>query len=154
MSDAPYESNICQYCFWKTCFIRKHMHSVYCVVNDEVPSTSSQIIEQIEVVQEAVLLGISKVNDSALNWKEGDLTQFYPINDSGKRKIQCKRNIRFMIRYQKSKSISKSNRCRNQKSQKNQYYSMVTLFEKIALCHLLLNNFHMWFSVPFNDGAN
>ena len=43
------------------------MHSVYCVVNDEVPSTSSQIIEQIEVVQEAVLLGTSKVNDSALN---------------------------------------------------------------------------------------
>ena len=35
----------------------------YYVVNDEVSSTSSQIIEQIEVIQEVVLPRISKLND-------------------------------------------------------------------------------------------
>ena len=35
----------------------------YYVVNDEVPSTSSQIVGQIEVIQERVLPGISKLND-------------------------------------------------------------------------------------------
>ena len=35
----------------------------YYVVNDEAPSTSSQIVEQIEVIQELVLQGISKLND-------------------------------------------------------------------------------------------
>ena len=34
----------------------------YCVVNEEVPSTSSQIVEQIEFIQEVVLPGISKLN--------------------------------------------------------------------------------------------
>ena len=28
---------------------------LYCVANDEVPSTSSQIVEQIDVIQEVVL---------------------------------------------------------------------------------------------------
>ena len=37
--------------------------SWYYVVSDEVPSTSSQIVEQIEVIQEVVLPGISKLND-------------------------------------------------------------------------------------------
>ena len=37
----------------------------YCVFNDEVPSTSSQIVEQFEVIQEIVLPGISKLNGSA-----------------------------------------------------------------------------------------
>ena len=37
----------------------------HCVVNNEVPSTSSQIVEQIEVIQGVVLPGISKMNDSA-----------------------------------------------------------------------------------------
>ena len=41
----------------------------YCVVNIEVSSTSSQIVEQIEVVQEVVFSGISKLNDSALDKK-------------------------------------------------------------------------------------
>ena len=36
----------------------------YCVVNDEVPSTSSQIFQQIEVIRGIVLPGISKMNDS------------------------------------------------------------------------------------------
>ena len=35
----------------------------YYVVNGEVPSASSQIIEQIEVIQEVVLPGLSKLND-------------------------------------------------------------------------------------------
>ena len=35
----------------------------YYVVNGEVPSTSSQIVEQIEVIQEVVLQRISKLND-------------------------------------------------------------------------------------------
>ena len=43
----------------------------YCVAI-EVPSTSSQIFEQIEVIQ--VLLGISKLNDSASDKKPGDQT--------------------------------------------------------------------------------
>ena len=36
-----------------------------CVHNDEVPSTSSKIVEQIEIIQGVVLPGISKLNDSA-----------------------------------------------------------------------------------------
>ena len=35
----------------------------YYAVDDEVPSTSSQIVEQIEVIEEVVLPGISKLND-------------------------------------------------------------------------------------------
>ena len=40
-----------------------------CVVNDEVLSTSSEIVEQIEVIQEVVLSGICKRNDSGLDKK-------------------------------------------------------------------------------------
>ena len=47
----------------------------YCVVNDEVPSTSSQVFQQIEVIRGVVLPGISKMNDSV---KEE--TQFSPKN--------------------------------------------------------------------------
>ena len=35
----------------------------YYVVNDEVPSTSSKIVEQIEVIQEVVLPDMSKLSD-------------------------------------------------------------------------------------------
>ena len=35
----------------------------YCVVNGGVSSTSSQIVEQIEVIQEVVLSGVSKLSD-------------------------------------------------------------------------------------------
>ena len=41
----------------------------YCLVNDEEPSTSSQIIEKIEIIQGVVLTGISKMIDSALGKK-------------------------------------------------------------------------------------
>ena len=47
----------------------------YYVVNEEVPLTSSQIVEQTEVIQEVILLRISNMNDSALDKKQ-DLTQF------------------------------------------------------------------------------
>ena len=47
----------------------------HCAVNDEVPSTSSQIVEQIEVIQGVVLPGISKINDSAPD-KNFQQTQF------------------------------------------------------------------------------
>ena len=69
----------------------------YCIVNDEVPSTSSQIFEQIEVIQEVVLPGISKLNDSALDKREGDLTQFSPKKDSRKRKMDLILPIIFSI---------------------------------------------------------
>lgn len=49
----------------------------YCVVNDEVPLTSSQIAEQIEAIQKVVLLGISKLNDSAIEKKYGNPTQLF-----------------------------------------------------------------------------
>ena len=46
------------------------MYSYFCVVNGvKVSSTSSQIVEQIEFIQEVVLSGVSKPNDSALDKK-------------------------------------------------------------------------------------
>ena len=50
----------------------------YHALNDKVPSTSSQIVEQIEFIPEVVLLGISKLNDAAPGKKQGDQTQFSP----------------------------------------------------------------------------
>ena len=37
------------------CHITKYIYFCDCVFNDEVPSTSSQIAEQIDVIQEVVL---------------------------------------------------------------------------------------------------
>ena len=61
------------------------------VVNDELPSTSSQIVEQIEVFQEVVLPGISKLNDWAPDKKQGDQTQFFQnkILEKGKEIWHC-----------------------------------------------------------------
>ena len=50
----------------------------YYVVNDQIPSTSSQIVEKIEDIQEVVLPGILKLNNSALEKKQGDQIQFFP----------------------------------------------------------------------------
>ena len=50
----------------------------YYVVNDQVPSASSQIVEKIEDIQEVVLPGILKLNNSALEKKQGDQIQFFP----------------------------------------------------------------------------
>ena len=47
------------------------------VVDDEAPSTSSQIVEQIEVIKEVVLPAVSKVNAKAINKEQGDQTQFF-----------------------------------------------------------------------------
>ena len=43
----------------------------HCVLNDKVPSTSSQIVKQVEVIRGLVLPGISKLNDSAPDKKPG-----------------------------------------------------------------------------------
>ena len=40
----------------------------------------SQIVEQIEVNQEVVLIGVSKLNDSGLDKKQRDQPQLYPKN--------------------------------------------------------------------------
>ena len=39
----------------------------YCTINDEVPSTSSQIVEQIKVILEVVLARMSDLNNSAIS---------------------------------------------------------------------------------------
>ena len=51
--DSPYESDIYSHCLWKTCLIRKYIHSdiVFSIFNDEVPSISSQIIEQLMLLK-------------------------------------------------------------------------------------------------------
>ena len=48
----------------------------HCIVNDEVPSTSSQMVEQIEVIQGVVLPGISKMNDAGPDKKPKEQIQF------------------------------------------------------------------------------
>ena len=47
--------------------------------NNEVQSTASQIVQEIEVIQGVVLPGISKLYDSAPNKKPEYQTQFYVI---------------------------------------------------------------------------
>ena len=42
---------------------------------NEVPLSSSQTVTQIEVVKEAVLPEVSKLNDSVMNNEQGDQTQ-------------------------------------------------------------------------------
>ena len=42
----------------------KHVIFWYCNVYGEVPSSSSQIVEQFDVIQEVLLPGISKLNDT------------------------------------------------------------------------------------------
>ena len=62
----------------------------YCVVSyDKAPSISSQIIEQIEVIQEAVLSGVSKLNDSAMKNEQEDQTNFLPNKHPRNRKWIC-----------------------------------------------------------------
>ena len=70
---------------------------LYCVVSDEVLPNSSQTIEQIEVIQEVFVPGVSKTNDSALDKKQGDKTQFYPKKDARKRKMDLIMPIIFAI---------------------------------------------------------
>ena len=47
-------------------------------VNDEVPSTSSETIKQIEVVKDVVLPEVSNLNESVITKRQEDETQFSP----------------------------------------------------------------------------
>ena len=47
------------------------IYILYCVVNDEIILASSQIFEQIEVIQGLILTGISKLNDLVPDKKIG-----------------------------------------------------------------------------------
>ena len=49
----------------------------YCIVYDKIQSTSSKIVEQIEVNQKLVWTGTPKLNESALDKKQGNQTQFH-----------------------------------------------------------------------------
>ena len=49
----------------------EHIYILYCVVNDEIILASSQIFEQIEVIQGLILTGVSKLNDSVPDNKIG-----------------------------------------------------------------------------------
>ena len=53
-------------------------------VNNEVPSTSSQTTEQIGDIQGGDIAGVSKMNESALNKKQENYTQFSPKKTLGK----------------------------------------------------------------------
>ena len=67
------------------------------VVNEEVPSTSSQVVEQIQVIQEVVLPGAFKLNGSATDKKPKDQTQVSQKEDSRKRKMDLILPIIFVI---------------------------------------------------------
>ena len=57
-------------------FLQKVYTFWHCVINDEVPSTSSEIVEQIKIIQGIVLPGISKMKYSAADKKPKGKTQF------------------------------------------------------------------------------
>ena len=44
----------------------------YCLANDEVPSSFSQIVEKIRNIQGGDILEVSKMKDLALEKKQGD----------------------------------------------------------------------------------
>ena len=63
--DTPCESNIYIYIYiYINIVFEKHVIFWYCNVYGEVPSSSSQIVEQFDVIQEVLLPGISKLNDT------------------------------------------------------------------------------------------
>ena len=61
-------------------------------VMDEVPSTSSQIVEQIEFIQEVDKPWVSKLNDSALGKRQNTI---FSKKDSRKRKMVLILSIMF-----------------------------------------------------------
>ena len=66
------------------------LSAYYVVANDyEASSTSSQIVEQIEVIKEVLLPGALKLNDSVKNKEQGDQTQFSPNKHYRKGKWIC-----------------------------------------------------------------
>ena len=60
-----------------------------------MPLTYTQILEQIEVIQEVVLPGISKLNNSGPHKKPRDQTQFSQKKGSRKRKMDLMLRIIF-----------------------------------------------------------
>ena len=71
----------------------------YYVVN-EVPSASPQIIEETKVIQEVVLPGICKLNDSAPDKEQGDQTQFFP-----KKTLEKEKWIWYCLLYLQSQQL-------------------------------------------------
>ena len=59
--------------------------------------TFYQIVEQVELIQEIIFLGVSKLNDSALDKKQGQSIQFYPKRILEKRKMDLIFAITFDI---------------------------------------------------------
>ena len=60
-----------------TIVFEKYVIFWYCNIYDEVPSSSSKIIEQIDFIEELVLRKISKANDTAPYKKQVDQTYFF-----------------------------------------------------------------------------
>ena len=66
----------------------------YRTVNNELPSTSFQIAEQVKVIQEVILRGISKLTQHYTKNKE---TKQFSQKNSGKRNIDLILSIIFPI---------------------------------------------------------
>ena len=73
---------------------------IFFVVNDEIPSISSEIVEQIEVIQVVLLPGESKQNDSTIKKKQGDQTQF-----SSKKTLEQRKCICYCVLYSPSHQL-------------------------------------------------
>ena len=71
LTDALCESNIL-ILFLKNMSHQKIYTFSYSLVNDELPATFSQTVEQIKNIQGRYILGVSKINDLALEEKQGD----------------------------------------------------------------------------------
>ena len=48
-------------------------------MNDEVSSTSSHIVEQIQVIPEVVLSEVSKLIDSVISKRQGDQRKWFSL---------------------------------------------------------------------------
>ena len=86
------------------------------LVNDEVTSTSSQTVEQIEDITGGGIPGLSKMNDSALDKEQGDYTQFSPKKDSRKMEIDLLYPIIFAIPPVAISSVRKCSSCNTEKT--------------------------------------
>ena len=59
-------------------FYQKVLQHFKIFVNDEVPLTSPQTVEQINVIKKIVLLEASRLHDLVINKKQGNEIQFSP----------------------------------------------------------------------------
>ena len=137
------------------------------VVNEEVPSTSSQVVEQIQVIQEVVLPGAFKLNGPAADKKPKDQTQVSQKGDPRKRKMDLILPIIFIITpidglcYRVIDSLILQDffficlkifvmlwrKNSWEKTKRNGYCSIIMLFENIALWYSVLYDFYKWFRV-------